>query len=87
MSVRARPVYDRWRDVDGTPIPDGCQVQQVEVDRSRGALRSRLYKRGVVISRGRSSRLQVRFNGEAMPVSMRPHLVRVLIEGGDGGRR
>ncbi len=85
MSVRARPVYDRWRDVDGTPISEGCRVQQVEVDRARGALRSRLHKRGVVISRGRGSRLQVHFDGEATPVSMRPHLVRVLIKGDEGG--
>lgn len=80
-------MYDRWRDVEGTPIPEGCRVQQVEVDRGRGALRSRLHKRGVVISRGRGSRLQVRFDGEATPVSMRPHLVWVLIEGGERGRR
>jgi hypothetical protein len=31
-------------------------------------------------------RLLVRFDGESALVSMRPHLLRVLIEGGDGGR-
>jgi hypothetical protein len=46
---RVRPVYDRWRDVVGTHIPDGCRVEQVEVDRDRGALRCRLHQRGVVI--------------------------------------
>jgi hypothetical protein len=73
---RVRPVYDRWRDAAGTHIPEGCRVEQVEVDRDRGALRCRLHQRGVVIGRGRGSRLYVQFDGEDKPVSIRPHLLR-----------
>jgi hypothetical protein len=76
-------VYDRWRDAEGTHIPDGCRVEQVEVDRSHGALRSRLGKRGEVVGRSRGSRLYVRFEGEAGPTSLRPHLVRVFEGYGD----
>jgi len=74
---RIRPAYDRWRDVDGTPIPEGCQVEQVLIDRSQGALRSRLGKQGTVVRRGRDSRLHVLFDGEQDTVSIRPHLVQV----------
>jgi hypothetical protein len=76
-------IYDRWRDAEGAHIPDGCRVEQVEVDRSYGALRSRLRKRGKVVGRSRSNRLHVRFDGEAGPTSLRPHLVRVLEGYGD----
>jgi hypothetical protein len=72
----ARPVYDRWRDAAGTHIPDGCRVEQVEVDRDRGALRCRLHQCGVVVGRSRGSRLHVWFDGEGKPVSIRPHLLR-----------
>lgn len=75
---RARPAYDRWRDAAGRHVPNGCRVEQVEVDRDRGALRWRLHHQGEVTGRGRGSRLQVRFDGEDKPVSIRPHLVRVL---------
>lgn len=78
-----RRSYDRWRDAKGTHIPDGCRVEQVEVDRSYGALLSRLHKRGEVVGRSRSNRLYVRFDGEAEPISLRPHLVRVIEGGGD----
>ncbi|MGB8201485.1 MAG: hypothetical protein WCF33_17640 [Pseudonocardiaceae bacterium] len=76
-------IYDRWRDAEGTHIPDGCRVEQLEVDRSYGALRSRLRKRGEVVDRSRSNRLYVHFDGEAGPTSLRPHLVRVLEGYGD----
>lgn len=75
---RARPVYDRWRDAEGTHIPVGCRVEQVDVNRAQGALRCRLGKRGVVVARSPSNRLRVRFDGEERWVSIRPHLVRML---------
>jgi hypothetical protein len=73
-----RPTYDRWRDVQGTHIPVGCRIEQVAIAKERGALTSRLGERGEVIRWGRGSRLQVRFDGETEPVSIRPHLVRVV---------
>ena len=85
MSPRqARPLYDRWRDAVGVHVPDGCRVEQVEVDALHGALRSRLHKRGEVLGRTRSTRLLVCFDGEHEQVSIRPHLVRV-IKGHCGG--
>ena len=75
-AVRARR-YDRWRDVDGTHVPVGAQVEQTEVDARRGAPRSRLHQRGQVIGRG-TTRLVVRFEGEDHTVRIRPHLVRVI---------
>jgi hypothetical protein len=47
-------------------------------------LRSRLYRRGQVTSRG-ATRLVVRFDGEDQMVSIRPHLVRVIEMDGDCG--
>lgn len=86
VSTRAaRPTYDRWRDIEGTHIPDRCRVEQVEVDRGYGALRCRLRKRGEVVGRSRSNRLYVHFEGESSPTSVRPHLLRV-IEAGDDDR-
>lgn len=73
-----RPVYDRWRDVEGTHVPVGCRVEQVAIGKEHGALTSRLRKRGDVIRWGRGSRLRVRFAGETALVSIRPHLVRVV---------
>lgn len=81
MSGRAQRVYDRWRDVDGTHIAVGARVEQTETDARLGALRSRLYRRGQVTSRG-TTRLVVRFDGEDQTVTIRPHLVRVIE--GDG---
>ena len=75
---RVRPPYDRWCDAGGSHVPDGCRVEQVEVDIPHGALRSRLPKRGEVLGRTRSTRLLVRFEGEHEPVSIRPHLVRII---------
>jgi hypothetical protein len=76
-----RPAYDRWRDVHGRHIADGCRVEQVAVGKERGALASRLGKRGEVLGRALGSngnRLYVRFDGEETQVSIRPHLVRVI---------
>jgi len=74
---RPRPAYDPWRDVDGVPIPQQCRIEQVAVDKERGALPSRLHKHGHVLGRG-TTRLTVRFDNENKVVRIRPHLVRVL---------
>jgi hypothetical protein len=79
MSRRTQRAYDRWRDMNGTHVPVGAWVEQTETDARAGALKSRLYRRGLVTSRG-ATRLIVRFDGEDQTVSIRPHLVR-LIEG------
>ncbi len=47
-----------------------------------GALASRLHKQGQVVDR-RGARLVVLFDGEDTPVSIRPHLVRVLTADAD----
>lgn len=70
--------YDRWRDDQGTHIPVGCWVEQVAVHRTQGAARCWLGKHGVVLSRGRGSRVHLRFDGEQQTIAIRPHLVRVL---------
>ena len=81
-SRTTRTAYDRWRDIEGTPILDGCRVEQPKVDRLDGALRSRLPQRGEVVGRSQSNRL---FDGEAGPISSRLHLVRG--DRGDGDDR
>ncbi|HET9254055.1 MAG TPA: hypothetical protein VFO16_02490, partial [Pseudonocardiaceae bacterium] len=43
-----------------------------------GALATRAHQRAQVTCWGRGSRLLVRFEGETEPVSIRPHLLRVL---------
>jgi hypothetical protein len=57
-------------------------VEQVAVAKEHGALTVRLHQHGVVISlgghSGRGHRLRVRFDGETEPVSIRPHLLRVV---------
>jgi hypothetical protein len=61
-------------------------VEQTHIEAQYGALRSRLNKQAIVISHGsghRGNRLYVRFDGEDHPVSIRPHLVRVLPVGAD----
>lgn len=79
VSAQARPVYDRWRDVEGIHIADGCRVEQVAVHRELGALRCRLHKRGEVVGRTNSNRVYVQFDGEPPRlVSIRPHLLRVV---------
>jgi hypothetical protein len=71
-----RKTYNRWRDVDGTPIPLLCRIEQIAVSKEHGALPSRLHQQGQVIGRG-TNRLQVRFDDNQV-ISLRPHLVRVL---------
>jgi len=70
--------YDRWRDVNGTPVPVGARVEQTGVDARMGAPRSRRHQRGEVISRG-TTRLRVRFDGNETLVSIRPHVVRMVM--------
>src|SRR5262249_5105146 len=70
--------YDRWRDVVGTHIPAGPHAEQVAVAKEHGALASRAHQRAQVIRWSRGTRLLVRFNGETEPVSIRPHLLRVV---------
>lgn len=74
---RTRPVYDPWRDADGAPIPQQCRIEQVVVDKERGALPSRLHKHGQVLGRG-TTRVIVQFDDEPTVVRIRPYLVRVL---------
>ncbi|MGH3973910.1 MAG: hypothetical protein ACRDS9_11395, partial [Pseudonocardiaceae bacterium] len=82
MSRRAQRTYDRWRDVEGTHVRVGARVEQTETDPRMGALRSRLYRRGQVTSRG-ATRLVVRFDGEDQMVSIRPRLMRFVDGDGD----
>ncbi len=78
----ARPRDDPWRDTHDAPIPVPCRVEQVGVAKEYGALASRLHKQGQVVDR-RGARLVVLFDGEDTPVSIRPHLVRVLTADAD----
>ncbi|MGQ0716900.1 MAG: hypothetical protein ACT4NP_06200 [Pseudonocardiales bacterium] len=71
----SRPVYDPWRDVDGIHLPIGCRVEQIAVDKLHGAQPSRLHKHGDVTGRG-TYRVQVQFDDDDQPVSIRPHLLR-----------
>ncbi|MGH8922818.1 MAG: hypothetical protein ACRD0H_31505 [Actinomycetes bacterium] len=77
MTRTARPPYDPWRDVDGTPIPVGARVEQVAVATEHGALSGRLGTRGVVLRRS-ATRLVVRFAGQRELARIHPHLVRVI---------
>ncbi len=81
-TMHTRP-YDRWRDADGTPIPAHCRIEHIAVGKEHGALPSRLYQQGHVLGRG-TTRLTVQFDHENKRVSIRPHLVCVLIT--PGGR-
>jgi hypothetical protein len=80
VSGRARPRYDPWRDADGTHIPEGARVEQIAAAKEHGAHPARVHQQGEVISYGGrgSIRLRVRFDGEDQPVTIRPHLVRVV---------
>lgn len=73
MTARA---YERWLDVEGTRITEGCRVTQIAVVTRHGAAASRLHRHGDVIGRGRS-RVTVVFDSEDRPVSVRPYLLRV----------
>jgi hypothetical protein len=70
--------YDPWRDAKDTHIPVGARVEQVAVAKEHGALASRVHQRAQVTRWGHGTRLLVRFEGETEPVSIRPHLLRVL---------
>ncbi len=72
-----RPADNPWRDVDGTPIPEQCRVEQIGVNSDYGAMPSRLHQQGRVVGRGKN-RLYVRVDVDDKLVSVRPHLVRVL---------
>src|SRR5262245_44918136 len=63
MSRQVQRTYDRWRDMDGTPVRVGARVEQTETDARMCAPRSRLYRRGQVTSRG-ATWLVVRFDCE-----------------------
>jgi hypothetical protein len=71
-----------WRDTRDAPIPVHCRVEQIGVAKEYGALASRMHKQGQVVDR-RGARLVVLFDGEDTPVSIRPHLVRVLTADAD----
>lgn len=72
-----RAPRDRWCDAQGAPITLFCWVEQVAEHPERGALFSRLHRRGEVIGRGPDV-LYVRFAGEGRVISVAPQLVRLL---------
>jgi hypothetical protein len=73
-----------WRDVEGTPIPLGCRIEQIAVSQQHGAMPSRLHQHGQVIARD-THWLHVRFDDDQHLVLLQLHLVRVLDQapGGD----
>lgn len=79
-SARTRvPLCDiTLHDAEGTEIRFWCRVEQVAVDKAHGAHPDRLHHQGEVL--GQSADLvYVRFDrGSQTPISLRPHLVRVL---------
>jgi hypothetical protein len=79
-----RPACPQWRDVEGTPIPLGCRIEQITVSQQHGAMPSRLHQHGQVIARD-TPWLHVRFDTDHRLVLLQPHLVRVLDQdpGGD----
>jgi hypothetical protein len=72
-----RITYNRWRDVDGTPIPWLCRIEQIAVSKEHGALPSRLHQQGQVIGRG-TNLVYVLFDRGNQMIALRPHLLRVL---------
>jgi hypothetical protein len=78
-----RPTSQQWRDVEGTPIPVLCWVEQIAVRQQHGAMSSRGHQHGQVIGRD-THWLHVRFEDHRL-VLLRAHLVRVLDQalGGD----
>ncbi|MGH3722129.1 MAG: hypothetical protein ACRDRI_25465 [Pseudonocardiaceae bacterium] len=81
-----RPTEDPWRDVDGTPIPLHCGVEQIAVNTEHGALPSRLHQQGHVIGQV-PDWLYVRFHDDDHVIRLRAHLVRVLTTPGDNPQR
>lgn len=75
-----RPTSPQWRDIDGTPIPLGCHIEQIAVSQEHGAMPSRLHQHGQVIARD-THWLHVRFEDDHRLVILQPHLVRVLDQG------
>jgi hypothetical protein len=78
-----RPTSHQWRDVEGTPIPVLCRVEQIAVRPEHGAMPSRGHQHGPVIGRD-THWLPVRFAKDHQLVIPRPHLVRVLDQAPDG---
>jgi hypothetical protein len=72
-----RPTTHRWCDVDGTPIPLLCRIEQIAVSQQHGAMPSRLHQHGQVIGRD-THWLHVCFDEDHRLVLLQPHLVRVL---------
>lgn len=76
-ALNKKPPYDPWRDADDVHIPVGARVQQVGVAKEYGALSSRKNHIGLVMDH-RGARLHVQFDNESVPVTIRPHLVRIV---------
>jgi hypothetical protein len=77
MAGSSEPPFDPWRDVDGVHIERQCRVEQIAVSKHHGALPSRLHHQGEVVARA-TMRVYVLFDGEHSPISVRPHLLRVV---------
>jgi hypothetical protein len=71
-----RPAHDRWRDVDGTPVPLFCSIEQVKESPEPAVLPSRLHQQGHVVGESLDS-LYVCFRDNQV-VGLPPHLVRLL---------
>jgi hypothetical protein len=72
-----RPAYDPWRNAHGVSTPPQCRIEQITIDKIHGALPSRLHQQGQILGHG-LTRLIVRCDHKHDPVTLRPHLVRVL---------
>jgi hypothetical protein len=73
-----------WSDVEGTPIPLRCRVEQIAVSPQHGGMPARLHRQGQVIGWD-TTWLHVCFDPDQRLVILRAHLVRVLDQatGGD----
>jgi hypothetical protein len=67
----------RWSDVEGTPLPLLCRVEQIAVDPQNGALPARLHQQDHVIGWD-TTWLYVCMDHDRALVILRAHLVRVL---------
>lgn len=52
MPASPPPPTPRWSDIDGTPIPLGCRIEQITVDQDQGAMPSRLHQHARVVGLG-----------------------------------
>jgi hypothetical protein len=77
MSASSLAVPYRWRDVNRTPLPLGCSVQQIAVDPQGGAARCWLYHCGLVIGWD-THWLHLCMDHNGTFVVIRSHLVRAL---------